>query len=142
MSLRFIFDFTIFSHRNWRISHALSHHLFPNLDLDMEASALEPYLSFMRNQQSNRRYFVFMYWLVMNCVIGFMEYFKRLHNVIIGIEAWHAECLLPAAELATLLVFNSGDWRLALQLWFIMHVVSVNLLVLVSTPVHRSPYSW
>ncbi|ETO07294.1 hypothetical protein RFI_30100, partial [Reticulomyxa filosa] len=47
---RYLFDFTGFSWRDWRISHVLSHHVFINLDSDYEVSALEPLIRFMANQ--------------------------------------------------------------------------------------------
>lgn len=36
--------------------HCLSHHIYPNLELDYEAAALEPIGYFLRNQPENPIY--------------------------------------------------------------------------------------
>lgn len=41
------FDISMFSSHEWRISHAYSHHAFPNTMLDYEVAAFEPFLRFL-----------------------------------------------------------------------------------------------
>lgn len=41
---------TGFTHNEWQIMHCISHHIYPNLELDYEAAALEPIGYFLRNQ--------------------------------------------------------------------------------------------
>jgi hypothetical protein len=43
----FTFDLCLFSSYEWRISHAYSHHTFPNTILDVEIWSFEPYLEFL-----------------------------------------------------------------------------------------------
>lgn len=38
------FNLIFMSYRDWRISHVLSHHIFPNSMLDVEVSIFEPYI--------------------------------------------------------------------------------------------------
>ncbi|KAB7500081.1 Cytochrome b5-related protein [Armadillidium nasatum] len=54
----FLFDFTLSSSRDWRISHVLSHHNFPNTIIDFEVSCLEPHLEFFpkKNKSWFHRY--------------------------------------------------------------------------------------
>ncbi len=40
------FDFSLFSSYEWRISHAFSHHVFPNSAMDYEVWAFEPFMYF------------------------------------------------------------------------------------------------
>ena len=47
---------TGFTHDQWQIMHCLSHHIYPNLELDFEAAALEPLGFFLRNQKKNPIY--------------------------------------------------------------------------------------
>lgn len=42
-----IFDLLLASSQDWRISHALSHHVFPNTIYDYEISAFEPHLNLL-----------------------------------------------------------------------------------------------
>nr|CAD7405177.1 unnamed protein product [Timema poppensis] len=43
----YYFDLCLMSSRDWRISHALSHHLYPNTMLDLEVSMMEPVLQWL-----------------------------------------------------------------------------------------------
>ncbi|XP_067013447.1 cytochrome b5-related protein isoform X2 [Anabrus simplex] len=43
----YYFDLSFMSSREWRISHALSHHLYPNSLLDLEISMWEPILQWL-----------------------------------------------------------------------------------------------
>ncbi|XP_050511041.1 cytochrome b5-related protein-like isoform X1 [Diabrotica virgifera virgifera] len=43
----YYFQFSMFSVRDWRISHVLSHHLYTNTIIDLEISQAEPLLSYM-----------------------------------------------------------------------------------------------
>ena len=43
-------DLTFAGHHQWRISHAISHHGFANLDMDIELSQLEPFGTYIRSQ--------------------------------------------------------------------------------------------
>ncbi|PZC85570.1 hypothetical protein B5X24_HaOG216678 [Helicoverpa armigera] len=38
----YLFNLTLWSYRDFRVSHALSHHLYPNTLMDLEVSAFEP----------------------------------------------------------------------------------------------------
>ncbi|KAI5644434.1 fatty acid desaturase domain-containing protein [Phthorimaea operculella] len=38
----YLFNFSLWSYRDFRVSHALSHHLYPNTLMDLEVSAFEP----------------------------------------------------------------------------------------------------
>ncbi|XP_022228126.2 LOW QUALITY PROTEIN: cytochrome b5-related protein [Drosophila obscura] len=40
----YTFNLTLLSFRNWRVSHALSHHVYPNSLHDLELSMFEPFL--------------------------------------------------------------------------------------------------
>ncbi|KAJ3416324.1 Cytochrome b5- protein [Chytridiales sp. JEL 0842] len=43
----YLFNLGGLSSHEWRTSHALSHHLFPNTRMDMEVALVEPFLSFV-----------------------------------------------------------------------------------------------
>lgn len=52
------FDLTFMSTRGWRISHVLSHHLYPNTIKDYEISVYEPYFNFLPHDKTTFvRYF-------------------------------------------------------------------------------------
>ena len=47
---KYFYVMTGFTPDEWQIMHCLSHHIYPNLELDYEAAALEPLGYFLRTQ--------------------------------------------------------------------------------------------
>jgi hypothetical protein len=43
----FCMNLTGFNYREWRVAHAMSHHMFPNTFHDLEVSSLEPMLQWL-----------------------------------------------------------------------------------------------
>lgn len=73
----FYFDLSLMSSRGWRVSHALSHHLYTNTVYDMEISVLEPFLQYLPNE----KFFFFTYfsWIYSPIIYSFIfiGYFIR-----------------------------------------------------------------
>ena len=136
---RYCADVTPFGSHDWRVSHAQSHHLYPNLDLDLEASGLEPLVSFMRNRPTNSA-LVYGYWHAAAFLVGPVQVGELWYRVATRRAALLPENLLVPAQLAAL-VACAGAAR-GLALWCAMHGVGIYLLQVVSTPLHRSEYSW
>lgn len=53
---RYFFLLTGFTHREWQIMHCISHHLYPNTELDYEIAAFEPIAFYLRNFPQNKWY--------------------------------------------------------------------------------------
>lgn len=47
----YYFNLAFLNYREWRITHALSHHLYPNSLHDMEVALFEPFLCWIPNGQ-------------------------------------------------------------------------------------------
>lgn len=136
---RFAWDVSMFSVNDWRASHAISHHLYPNLDPDLEASALEPLVSFMRNRPTNPLA-VYLYWWPLNWIIPLQQMMDQWRRYLVRRTRPRPEDLIVCAECAAL-VSGCGLGR-GLGLFLYMHGVALLLIQLVSTPVHRSEFSW
>lgn len=52
-AFRYFFFPTGFTHREWQIMHCISHHLYPNTELDYEAAAFEPITFYLRSLPEN-----------------------------------------------------------------------------------------
>jgi len=52
-SYQYMFLLAGFTHNEWQIMHCLSHHLYPNLEIDYEAAAFEPVSYFLRSMPEN-----------------------------------------------------------------------------------------
>lgn len=48
----FCFNLTMLNYRDWRVSHAMSHHLYTNTYYDLEISMFEPFLQWIPRQKS------------------------------------------------------------------------------------------
>ena len=113
--------------------------LMQNQDIDIESSFVEPWLRFIRNQRSNTRG-VLLVWVLFNILIAPMEYIRRVRDVLTGRDGWRIEYIIPIAELACL-ALGAGLGKGVLLLLTMQAVVNT-LLVIISTPVHRSAYAW
>ena len=71
-----VFDVCGFSHAIWRISHAISHHTYPNSETDFEASTIEPFINFMTNKPRNS-WLVFVYMHPFMALASTIDFFSR-----------------------------------------------------------------
>lgn len=74
--------FLPFPHSEWRISHALSHHNFPNSILDLEISYFEPFLCWLPNPSIKSSVKRIASWLYGPLVYSFLFYGEFVKRVI------------------------------------------------------------
>lgn len=75
------FNFSLFSYREWRISHALSHHLYPNSLQDLEVLFFEPLSSWLPDKNLKgvfKRYASWIYGPILWSLLYVFEFIKRL----------------------------------------------------------------
>lgn len=77
----YYFDLCLLSSHDWRISHALSHHLFPNSMLDLEVSMFEPLLQWL---PSPKKGFIVRYisWIYSPILWTFIFHFDKLKRIL------------------------------------------------------------
>jgi hypothetical protein len=66
-----------------RISHAISHHTYPNTETDFEASTIEPFINFMTNKPRNSR-LVFVYMHPFMALASTIDFFSRSVLILRG----------------------------------------------------------
>eukprot|EP00055_Hartaetosiga_balthica_P007458 m.25627 g.25627 ORF g.25627 m.25627 type:complete len:465 (+) comp5784_c0_seq2:125-1519(+) len=137
--LRFASDFTLAGHHQWRLSHCISHHTYPNQDVDYEASTLEPYDTFMRSQ-TGQSIFFFPLTFIVYCIVPCMDIVRNAFFTLKGDISFRWEHALRYVEIAVLL-YAQGWWH-GLLLFVAMNAVSMWLLIFLSFPVHRTEYAW
>ena len=76
----YIYDLSVQSSKAWRISHAMSHHIFPNTIYDYEISTFEPLLQFLPKSSKTiiDRYISYIYSFLIFTFAFFLDVFKRL----------------------------------------------------------------
>ena len=136
---RFYFDLSLLSHRDWRVSHAISHHLYTNSFSDIEVSALEPFINFLPNEKNFiQRNFCHIYVYIVILVTFPIEFVKRTVLIVSGEQELLLENLLPLVELALLIWFN--EVSTSVSLWLLVHCTSGFWLIVTSvTTTHHHP---
>lgn len=77
----FYFNLSFMSYREWRISHAMSHHLYPNSLHDLEVSLFEPFLCYVTNAKTKgliQRYGSWLYGPIVYLFLFADQFIKRI----------------------------------------------------------------
>ncbi len=79
----YYFNLSLMSYRDWRIMHAMSHHLFPNTYHDMEISLPEPYIDFLPREKSfAQRFISWIYSPIFFTIFSFSSFAYRFVSII------------------------------------------------------------
>ncbi|XP_015512971.1 cytochrome b5-related protein [Neodiprion lecontei] len=96
-------DLLLLSSREWRINHALSHHLFTNTVQDMEITAFEPFLSWLPRPDKGP-FTRFVSWIISPPVYTLMIFEEGLKRIYSTFWEWNGPgvrdavpFLIPAA---------------------------------------------
>ncbi|KAL7631277.1 UNVERIFIED_CONTAM: hypothetical protein RMT77_018411 [Armadillidium vulgare] len=121
----FLFDLSTLSTRDWRISHALSHHIYPNTIYDYEISGFEPVFQFLPSKNKS-----FLYSILLIPKICFfmsinlhLEWVKSLIQVYRKERQFYIPDLFPVFQLVAMVYINGSFW-MALKLWLAIHVTA------------------
>ncbi|XP_049529706.1 cytochrome b5-related protein-like [Anopheles darlingi] len=124
------FNIAFLSYREWRVSHVISHHLYPNSLLDMEISSFEPFLCYLpwsSLKSSFQRYGSWVYGPFIYGAIFINEYLKRLKDSFNrGKNGFHLDDVIPF--LLPIFMYATGQQSIGtvLQLWlFIVLMASL-----------------
>ena len=137
---RYCSDLTLFGSYEWTISHALSHHSYTNLELDIEIQAFEPIIYYLSNKPKNLLINIILGQLLL-ALAGPLNYLRRAIFALFGKEKILIENIIPVIEFLILLS-NAESFLSAFKLWLIMHSVSSLHLTLATFPNHRTHTHW
>jgi fatty acid desaturase len=106
----YYFNFTLLEYKEWRISHALSHHLHTNTINDLEISSLEPFIEYLPGQKKILEQLVkIVISPIVYCFIFFGSFIRSVVQILTKEKAFDAVVLLPFSVLALMVVFSGGD---------------------------------
>jgi hypothetical protein len=113
---RHYFDLAFVQSRYWRVSHALSHHLYPNTMRDLEVTEFSPFLLYLPFQERHaiQKHGPPLYAWFLNGLVMPIVGVKQLARFATGSDRPHWEDALVWAELAVLLAINPAH---GLGLW-------------------------
>lgn len=115
---RYLFEFTGFSHKEWEIYHAISHHTLMNTELDYEIGAFEPFVYFLRTMPNNRPLVELKLQIFFFLMIPINLSVKLILKLVRG-KRIYWELFVPYTELITLYLFT-GNFVQSLLLFLYM----------------------
>lgn len=127
----FYFNLSFFNFKEWRISHAMSHHLFPNSLHDMEMALFEPFLCWIPSPKLKGFTQRYLSWLYSPVIYTFMcidQLVKRaVFSFTTKVNMFEKSDLVPLVVPATMLMFGSTNVVIVAKVW--MQIVLVNSFV-------------
>lgn len=116
----FYFNLSFFSYREWRITHSMSHHLYPNSMHDLEVSMFEPFLCWVTDARVKGLIQRYASWFYGPVVYTFL-YVEQLVKRVVTHQFYPADVIpfvLPVA-MYCLGGKHSELWTV-LKMWSIM----------------------
>ncbi len=124
----YVWDLGLLSSYEWRITHALSHHLFTNSVMDIEVSGIEPIFDFRVYPKSNiKRFLPGLLLFTASQFAFFPQVVIRMMAILQGQQKIRPENLLPLVELILLLFLAERPFIL----WFNIHAASSYVFIIV-----------
>lgn len=120
------FNLAFFSYREWRITHSMSHHLYPNSMHDLEVTMFEPFLCWITDARCKglvQRYGSWLYGPLIYAVLYVEQFAKRAAlSVVGGRNQFHWDDAVPFM-LPTVMFLCGGenaDAMVVLRMWLCM----------------------
>ncbi|XP_055596168.1 cytochrome b5-related protein-like [Uranotaenia lowii] len=137
-------NLTFFSYREWRVSHALSHHMFPNSILDLEISFFEPFLCWLpRSSRKNvlQRFGSWFYGPFIYMAMSISEFIKRFtETASTGKNYFHVDDLITLLLPSAMYVFSFESLVAVLNMWlFIVMIASLCFGAIGLNAAHHHP---
>jgi len=136
---RFYFDLSFVGSREWRISHALSHHLYTNTYADLEVSSVEPLIEFLPVPKGAIRTFLHH---IASHVFAVFSYpaslAMRIYLILFESDEVLPEHSLPWLQLLVMTAATQDPTQ-SLYLWLAMHCAAGYMLVIQKTTTHHGP---
>lgn len=120
----YLFNLSMMSYRGWRISHALSHHIYPNTLHDLEISSFEPFLNWLPSDKikATKGPAKYLPWLLSPILYSGIFYFELLKRIVVSIatkvNVFHIdEIVVPLIVPGVMLFFGNQSFFEVFKLW-------------------------
>lgn len=111
----YVFDLSLMSFAEWRISHVISHHVYPNTILDWEVACLDPVYDFLPSKRNWWHLASFAHSHIIHLAVLPFELFKRAISMYKGEQELRWFNLLPFMEFLAMAVVAPSIWS---AMWF------------------------
>ncbi|KAJ9587921.1 hypothetical protein L9F63_018647, partial [Diploptera punctata] len=123
----YYFDLCFMSSRNWRVSHAMSHHLYTNTVQDLEISILEPFLQYLP-RKSKPWWIRFGAWIISPIVYSFVYHSFLLSRIVMALQRYsdvlRKEDLLPLVLPVLMMMYSGAGLHVVFSMWMWIILVS------------------
>lgn len=139
-----LFNLSFFSYREWRISHAMSHHHYANSILDLEVSYFEPFLNWLPDAEKKglvQRFGAWIYGPIVYAAMTSGEFVKRvLESFKTGKSSFFADDLIAFILPTFMYLVDSSSLMNVLKLWIFIVLLSSFLFGLIGlNAAHHHP---
>lgn len=116
----FYFNLSFLNYKEWRISHSMSHHLFPNSLHDMEVTLFEPIFCWIPSPMKTftQRY---LSWLYSPVIYTFLCLDQLVKRIVFSISSkknlFEASDLVPLIVPLAMMTFGSSNPITVLKVW-------------------------
>ncbi|XP_011506370.1 PREDICTED: cytochrome b5-related protein-like, partial [Ceratosolen solmsi marchali] len=137
----YYFDLSTMSSKDWRISHGLSHHLYPNTVWDMEIYNFEPFLIYL---PCHYKSFLYRLMTIIMSPITFFGTFiltgiKRYYSVFVQWKTFEFRDCVPFFIPTLMSFFTPCIWE-AVKLWILILLTSSFIFSFIGvTAAHHHP---
>ncbi|XP_063870716.1 cytochrome b5-related protein-like [Scylla paramamosain] len=135
------FDLSFSTAHEWRVSHALSHHLYTNTANDIEISTLEPLWEFLPKPDKNllQRYGSIVYDLVLVPLVPLCQHVLNIYAACVKGKALPPGEFAQYSVLIMISIFSQSFW-LALRLFMALHLTAYFVFLFIGlTAAHHHP---
>jgi len=142
--LRFLFNLTLCSSHEWRVSHAISHHQYTNTLFDLEIISLNPLFIFFFSSSKRHPLYCALILFYVQLLAGFIFlifFIKNILFIFLGLQEFRKEYFIPFIQLLFIYLFSQSYYT-SIWLFTVMHFVLSFLLVLSSWAVHHHDGIW
>lgn len=139
----YMFNLTLMSSNEWRVTHVLSHHIFPNTLMDFEMSALEPFFQYLPRKDKTFfvKYISYGYCFLIYNIFVLMQAAKRLFRVVSGTALRKRENLIPFSIPCTMLLLSDAGLTEVLATWLAVVLFASFMFACIGlNAAHHHPY--
>merc|ERR1712136_593799 len=127
-----LFDISLMNSQRWRVTHAMSHHIYPNTFFDLELTQFEPFVYFAVKKTSP--FYPLISAVILPIFMAIVTYFDMIKRAIgITMSEAHANFgdFIPLLELIVMVYINKN---VAIQYFFMYHLILGFFFALLSLP--------
>ncbi|KAJ4433720.1 hypothetical protein ANN_16031, partial [Periplaneta americana] len=137
------FNITFYSYKDWRVTHALSHHLFPNTMLDYELFFDEKLLQWLPLKTKSLwvRFGSWLYSPVIYLLSSHVQLIAKLAQLLkTRGKSWNKEAFIPFAPLLVMYIFSGSSFTETFIMWsWILIVSSFSFVFIGLNAAHHHP---